>query len=156
MIQRKILSRAVLVGVILEVGLVVLTHLRPGARGMLLFGAMMIAGMAGLLYARDLARGYGLGALGGGAAGAASGVAAVGLATFLHDRPELKRGMDDVRHRLIALVEPDADRLNLDPERFVHVWRMLTFAGSHKEIADNDLLTPEQIVDIVLNGAERK
>jgi hypothetical protein len=33
---------------------------------------------------------------------------------------------------------------------------MLTFAGSHKEIADDDLLTPEQIVSIVLDGVERK
>jgi hypothetical protein len=89
MIQRKILARAVTVGVVVELALVFLAHFKPAARGMLLFGAMMIAGMAGLLYARDLARGYGLGALGGGAAGAASGVAAVGLATFLHDQPEL-------------------------------------------------------------------
>ncbi|WP_278260309.1 hypothetical protein [Nocardioides convexus] len=37
----------------------------------------------------------------------------------------------------------------------LHVWRLLTFAGSHREIADNDLLTPAQIVDTVLHGVER-
>lgn len=53
---------------------------------------------------------------------------------------------------LLALVEPDADRLRVSPHLLVHVLRLLTFAGSHKHIADHELLTPEQIVDIVLNG----
>lgn len=80
----------------------------------------------------------------------------VGPPRHLHDRPEIKQGMDDVRRRLLALIEPDAERLNLPPDRVLHAWRMLTFAGSHKEIADDDLLTPEQIVGIVLDGVERK
>ena len=49
---------------------------------------MMIAGTAALLYARDLARGYGMGALGGLVIGAACGVAAVGTANLLGDEPE--------------------------------------------------------------------
>ena len=36
-----------------------------------------------------------------------------------------------------------------------HVVRLLTFAGSHREIADGDLLSPAIIVDTVLNGVER-
>ncbi|KRA30918.1 hypothetical protein ASD81_15560 [Nocardioides sp. Root614] len=80
----------------------------------------------------------------------------VGPPQHLHDRPELKKGLEDVRHRLLALIAPDADRLTLPPEQVLHVWRLLTFAGSHQEIADNDLLAPAQIVDVVLNGVERR
>lgn len=80
---------------------------------------------------------------------------AVGPPQHLHDRPEIAAGLEEVRRRLLALIEPDADRLTTTPERVLHVWRLLTFAGSHREIADNDLLTPAQIVDTVLHGVER-
>ncbi|MDZ5622843.1 TetR/AcrR family transcriptional regulator [Nocardioides bizhenqiangii] len=80
---------------------------------------------------------------------------AVGPPQHLHGRPEIVRGLEEVRRRLLALIEPDADRLALPPERVLHVWRLLTFAGSHREIADGNLLTPEEIVDTVLRGVER-
>ncbi|HWJ09192.1 MAG TPA: helix-turn-helix domain-containing protein [Nocardioides sp.] len=80
---------------------------------------------------------------------------AVGPPQHLHDRPEIAQGLEEVRRRLLALIEPDADRLTMPPAQVLHVWRLLTFAGSHREIADNDLLTPAQIVDTVLNGVER-
>jgi hypothetical protein len=50
---------------------------------------LMIAGTMGLLYARDVARGYLAGALGGLVIGAACGLAAVGTANLLGDRPDL-------------------------------------------------------------------
>src|SRR6201995_6046737 len=79
-----------LVGVVLELGLVAMGHYRPRFRPTFeLFGCMMIAGVAGLLYARDLARGYGAGALGGVALGAVCGLVAVGAASLLGDRPDL-------------------------------------------------------------------
>jgi hypothetical protein len=53
-----------------------------------LFGCMMIAGTAALLYARDLARGYVIGALGGLVIGAACGLMAVGVANLLGDHPD--------------------------------------------------------------------
>jgi AcrR family transcriptional regulator len=77
---------------------------------------------------------------------------AVGPPAHLHDRPEIVQGLEEVRRRLLALIEPDADRLALPPERVLHVWRLLTFAGSHREIADDDMLTPAEIVDTVLDG----
>lgn len=80
---------------------------------------------------------------------------AVGPPQHLHDRPEIVAGLEEVRRRLLALIEPDADRLTLSPERVLHVWRLLTFAGSHREIADHDLLSPAEIVDTVLHGVER-
>ncbi|QSR24774.1 TetR family transcriptional regulator [Nocardioides aromaticivorans] len=82
-------------------------------------------------------------------------IGAVGPPRHLHDRPEIADGLEEVRRRLLALIEPDADRLTMPPAQVLHVWRLLTFAGSHREIADNDLLTPAQIVDTVLHGVEK-
>ena len=89
LVDAKILDRALLVGVVLEAGLMVLGHYRPFITHHFgLFGCMMIAGTAGLLYARDLARGYVAGALGGLVIGAACGVAAIATANLLGDRPD--------------------------------------------------------------------
>ena len=89
MIDLNILKRAALAGVLLAVALVTGGHLLPRYRPGLLFGCMLIAGLAGLLYARDLGRGYGAGVFGGALAGAACGIAAVALASLLGDRPDL-------------------------------------------------------------------
>jgi hypothetical protein len=89
LIDTKILDRALLVGVLLEAGFMVLGHYRPFITKYFgLFGCMMIAGTAALLYARDLARGYVAGALGGLVIGAACGLTAVGTANLLGDRPD--------------------------------------------------------------------
>ena len=89
LVDAKILDRALLVGVLLEAGFMVLGHYRPLlTKHFGLFGCMMIAGTAALLYARDLARGYVMGALGGFVIGAACGLAAVGTASFLGDHPD--------------------------------------------------------------------
>jgi len=65
------------------------------------------------------------------------------------DHRAWRRRLDE---RLVAVVGADADRLTVPPEQFVHVLRLLVFAGSHQGIADGRLLTPEQVVDIVLDG----
>ena len=90
MVDLKILRRAIMVGVIFELALVALGHIRPAFKPTFeLFGCMLIAGVAGLLYARDLARGYGAGALGGAAVGAVCGLTAVAAASLMGDRPDL-------------------------------------------------------------------
>jgi hypothetical protein len=89
LVDAKILDRALLVGVLLEAGFVLLGHYHSIIDGHFgLFGCMMIAGTAALLYARDLARGYVAGALGGLVIGAACGLAAVGVANLLGDHPD--------------------------------------------------------------------
>jgi hypothetical protein len=89
LIDPKILTRALLAGVVCEAGFMLVGHYRPFiALHYGLFGSMMIAGTMGLLYARDLARGYISGALGGLAIGAACGLAAVGAASLLGDQPD--------------------------------------------------------------------
>ena len=90
MVNLKILRRAIAVGVMFELLLVVAAHYRPWLKQtFLMFGCMLIAGVAGLLYARDLARGFRAGALGGGAAGALCGVVAVAVSNVFGDRPDL-------------------------------------------------------------------
>lgn len=89
LIDAKILDRALAVGVLCEAAFVITGHYRPFlALHFGLFACMMIAGTAGLLYARDLARGYIMGALGGFVIGAACGLAAVGVANLLGDHPD--------------------------------------------------------------------
>jgi AcrR family transcriptional regulator len=53
----------------------------------------------------------------------------------------------------VDLVAPDAHALRVTPEELVRYLRLLTFAGSHAEIADHKLMTPAEIVDLVLVGA---
>ncbi len=66
------------------------------------------------------------------------------------------RAREDVDGRLMQLLMPDADRLTMPPEQLMHVLRLLTFSASHHEIADGRLLTPAQIVDVVLDGVLKK
>lgn len=89
LIDTKILDRALAVGILCEAAFVITGHYRPFlAQHFGLFACMMIAGTAALLYARDLARGYIMGALGGLVIGAACGVVAVGIANLLGDHPD--------------------------------------------------------------------
>jgi len=89
-VDLKILRRAMLVGVVLELLLVFAGHFRPWLKPhFFLFGCMLIAGIMGLLYARDLARGFGPGALGGAVIGALCGLVAVLVSDLLGDRPDL-------------------------------------------------------------------
>ncbi len=57
---------------------------------------------------------------------------------------------------IIGVVGDDAERLDVPVDHFVHVFRLLTFAGSHQHIAEGRLLTPDQIVDTVLAGHLRR
>ena len=89
LIDAKILDRAMAVGVLCEAAFVLVGHFRPFLDLHFgLFGCMMIAGTAALLYARDLARGYTMGALGGLVIGAACGLSGVGVANLLGDHPD--------------------------------------------------------------------
>jgi hypothetical protein len=89
MLDLKILKRAIIVSLVFQLALVAFGWFWPVFRPGLLFGVMMVAAVAGLLYARDLARGFLAGMLGGAVAGAAGGVAAVALAGWLGERPEI-------------------------------------------------------------------
>lgn len=89
-----------------------------------------------------------------------SGIFALMTAMGMVGPPRAHRHMEDGRRRadalMVALVEPDADRLRCAPEELVHLLRLLTFSGTHPHLSDGRLLTPEQIVSLVLDGALRR
>jgi AcrR family transcriptional regulator len=74
----------------------------------------------------------------------------------VHDSPEAVAWRERLQDLLAGVVGEDADQLAVSVPHFVHVLRLLTFAGSHPHISDGHLLTPEQIVDTVLHGLLRR
>jgi AcrR family transcriptional regulator len=72
------------------------------------------------------------------------------------NRIEDTEEFDDWRRRMaeimVALVGDGADQVRIPADELVHVLRLLTFSASHADIADGRLLTPEEIVGIVLDG----
>lgn len=53
---------------------------------------------------------------------------------------------------IVELIGPDAASLRVPPAEAVRILRLLTFAGSHAEVADGNLMSPEEIVDTLLHG----
>jgi AcrR family transcriptional regulator len=88
-----------------------------------------------------------------------SRMARVGLVQPPAEREDCPPGVAPSRSRSLELVreliEPDRDRFRVPPEEVVRLLRLLTFSGSHPEITDHHLLTPAQIVDVVLHGTIR-
>lgn len=56
---------------------------------------------------------------------------------------------------IAGVIGPDADRLNCTAERAAHLLRLLTFAGTHRLVNDDDPLSPEEITDVLLHGIAR-
>lgn len=83
-------------------------------------------------------------------------VGLVGPPAHLHDSAAANEWRARLGALLAGVVGDDADQLAVPVDDFVHVLRLLTFAGSHQHIADGRLLTPEQIVDTVLLGLARR
>jgi AcrR family transcriptional regulator len=53
---------------------------------------------------------------------------------------------------MISLITPEAAQLRVPPSQVIRLLRMLTFAGSHPHISEQHLLTPAEIVDVILEG----
>ena len=70
----------------------------------------------------------------------------------LHDSDEAVAWRARLEELIVGVIGPDVAHLRCPVGHFVHLLRLLTFAGSHDQIADGVLLTPEQIVDTVLHG----
>lgn len=72
-----------------------------------------------------------------------------------HDSEEAQAVRAEIARLMVALVGADAAQLAVPVEEFCHRLRLLTFAGSHPQIADGRLMTPEDIVSTVLHGLVR-
>lgn len=70
--------------------------------------------------------------------------------------PRARKHTEELRARgaaaIEALLAPDAERFRLDVPQVAHTLRLLTFSGSHPHITEGRLLSPDQIVDVVLHG----
>jgi AcrR family transcriptional regulator len=53
---------------------------------------------------------------------------------------------------LVDLIAPDAQNLRVDVSHFARVLRLVTFAGTHPRISDENPLEPDEIVDLLLDG----
>ena len=75
-------------------------------------------------------------------------------------RPQRLQGMrrpdpqapDPLLDAVTAMVEPDASELRLPVADSCRLLRAMIFAGSHPFITDNHPLTPDEIVDVLLDG----
>lgn len=76
----------------------------------------------------------------------------VGPPDHLHDSPSAEAWRTRLEGLLVGVVGEDGAQLAVPPEELVRLLRLLTFAGSHHKIADGRLLSPEQIVHVVLHG----
>lgn len=63
-----------------------------------------------------------------------------------------KGGGPAVIARLHGVIGDDADQLSVPPEEVIHLLRLLTFSGSHPHISDGHVLSPQRIVDVLLDG----
>lgn len=85
-------QRAITVGILLLITFVVFSHYLSWLATQLLFATMLITGVSGLLYAREAARGYGPGALGGAFTGGICALIGIGVAVLLGDAPAFTLG----------------------------------------------------------------
>ncbi|MEP6649854.1 MAG: helix-turn-helix domain-containing protein [Lapillicoccus sp.] len=58
----------------------------------------------------------------------------------------------DSADRLRQFVEPDADQLSCTADELTQYLRLFTFSASHPDISGGQILAPETIVDVVLDG----
>jgi AcrR family transcriptional regulator len=59
---------------------------------------------------------------------------------------------DALRAAMVEIIGPDERALRVPASELAHVLRLLVFSGTHPMIADGRLLSPEQIVTILLDG----
>lgn len=60
-----------------------------------------------------------------------------------------------ITDQLVRLLEPDRRQLRCTVPEVIRVLRLVTFAGSHPMITDNQPLSPMQIVDVLLDGVRQ-
>ena len=68
-------------------------------------------------------------------------------------RPQPPAAINDaLRAAMIDIIGPDERLLRVPALELAHVLRLLIFSGTHPMISDGRLLSPEQIVSVLLDG----
>ena len=73
-----------------------------------------------------------------------------------HAGPRIDPKTEKIAAEILRLLAPDRDRLTRPIEEVAHLFRLLTFAGSHPFISDGQVLTAEQITSTILDGVRRR
>jgi AcrR family transcriptional regulator len=63
-----------------------------------------------------------------------------------------KRPSHVIAAAVTRLIEPDRAALRVPPDEAARLLQLLLFSGSHRAMTDGKLLTPEQIVGVILHG----
>ncbi|MFY1689180.1 TetR/AcrR family transcriptional regulator [Plantactinospora sp. WMMB782] len=63
---------------------------------------------------------------------------------------------EEIYQAIVRVLEPDADRFRCPLPEVARLLRLLTFAGSHPRITDNEPLSPETIADVLLDGVRER
>ena len=83
-------------------------------------------------------------------------MSALGMSGPPRAQKHTEAGRRHAEEIMVALVEPDADLITCTPADLVHMLRLFTFSGTHPHLSEGRRLTPEQIVDTLLDGVRRK
>jgi AcrR family transcriptional regulator len=83
-------------------------------------------------------------------------VGMIGPPKHLHDGEAATRFRAQLSDALVGVLGDEAAILTVPAPEFMHRFRLLLFAGSHPQISDGHLLTPEDVVDTLLDGLVRK
>jgi AcrR family transcriptional regulator len=70
-------------------------------------------------------------------------------------RRTAKPAQAGIMKRIAEMLEPDRDQFRLPVVEVVRMLRLLTFSGSHPMITDGNLLTAEEITDVLMHGVCR-
>jgi hypothetical protein len=65
---------------------------------------------------------------------------------------ERHKQLERLHELLVKLFEPDREQLRVEPERAARLLRIIAFGGSNPHLVDGPLLSPAEIVDLLLNG----
>lgn len=88
MVEPKILQRALIVGTVLQIAMIVLGHFNAFVRDhVFMFGGMMISATAGYLYAMDYGAGFKAGIIGGAIVGGGCALIGIAASVLLGDTP---------------------------------------------------------------------
>jgi AcrR family transcriptional regulator len=71
-------------------------------------------------------------------------------------QPKRPRPSRVVSNAITRLIEPDRDELRVSPAETTRLLRLLVFSGTHPGIAEGKLLSPEQIVSVILDGVRTR
>ncbi|SNT45603.1 DNA-binding transcriptional regulator, AcrR family [Asanoa hainanensis] len=73
-----------------------------------------------------------------------------------HHKPEERPSHQPMLDAIERVVAPDAHQFRMPAPEVARMLRLLTFAGTHRIITDNNPMTTEEVVSVLLDGVLRR